>query len=78
LVKDRNNKIWVAIKWLATYIAIRPKEMLAIKENDFDFNFERYFKLELEDVREIYAATNLAPIAGSQECSQVIDTKWEK
>ncbi len=31
-----NPKIWLGIKWLATYIAIRPNEMLNIKEGDFD------------------------------------------
>jgi len=27
-----NVKIWLAIKWLATYIAIRPSELCEIKE----------------------------------------------
>lgn len=38
LTKNRNLKIWIGIKWLATYISIRPKELLNIKEGDFNFN----------------------------------------
>ena len=33
-----NPKIWIGIKWLATYISIRPGELLNIKEGDFDLN----------------------------------------
>ncbi len=33
-----NIKIWLGIKWLATYIAIRPGELMNIKEGDFDLN----------------------------------------
>lgn len=33
-----NIKIWLGIKWLATYISIRPKELLNIKEGDFDLD----------------------------------------
>ena len=29
-------KIWLGIKWLATYISVRPGEMLNIKEGDID------------------------------------------
>jgi hypothetical protein len=29
-----NPKIWLGIKWLATYISMRPKEMISIKEED--------------------------------------------
>lgn len=43
LCKDENIKIWLAIKWLATYISIRPKEMTAIKEGDFDFTLGGVF-----------------------------------
>jgi integrase len=32
-----NPKIWLGIKWLATYISIRPGEMLNLKEGDIDF-----------------------------------------
>jgi integrase len=31
-----NPRIWIGIKWLTTYIAIRPIELLNIKEEDFD------------------------------------------
>lgn len=37
-----NPKIWLGIKWLATYISIRPGEMLALKEGDIDIKL-RYF-----------------------------------
>jgi len=33
-----NPKIWLGIKWLSTYISIRPGELLNIKEGDFDIN----------------------------------------
>jgi integrase len=33
-----NPKIWLGIKWLSRYISIRPGEMLAIKEGDFDLS----------------------------------------
>lgn len=31
-----NPKIWLGIRWLATYISIRPGELLDVKESDFD------------------------------------------
>jgi integrase len=31
-----NSKIWLGIKWLSTYISIRPGEMLNLKEQDID------------------------------------------
>lgn len=31
-----NPKIWLAIKWLSTYISIRPGELLNLKEEDID------------------------------------------
>ena len=33
-----NPKIWIGIKWLSTYISIRPGELLNIKESDMDLN----------------------------------------
>jgi len=33
-----NPKIWIGIKWLATYISIRPIELINIKEGDFDLS----------------------------------------
>ena len=35
---DLNPKIWIGVKWLMTYISIRPGEMINIKEGDFDYN----------------------------------------
>lgn len=31
-----NKRIWIGIKWLATYVAIRPKEMWSLKERHID------------------------------------------
>jgi integrase len=36
LTWDKNPRIWMGIKWLATYISIRPGELLMAKEGDFD------------------------------------------
>jgi integrase len=33
-----NPKIWMGIKFLATYISVRPGELLNIKEGDFDLS----------------------------------------
>ena len=33
---DVNPKIWLGIKWLSTYIAIRPGELVQIQEGDID------------------------------------------
>ena len=35
---DLNPKIYIGVKWLMTYISIRPGEMINIKEGDFDLN----------------------------------------
>jgi integrase len=32
-----NPKIWIGVKWLCTYISIRPDSLMNIKEGDFDF-----------------------------------------
>lgn len=37
-ISEHNIKIWIGVKWLATYIAIRPKELRNIKEGDFDLS----------------------------------------
>ena len=34
--KDVNPRIWLGVKWLATYISIRPGELIRIKEKDLD------------------------------------------
>lgn len=36
LTQDFNLKIWLGIKWLSTYIAIRPGELLNIRERDIN------------------------------------------
>lgn len=39
---DRNPKIWLGIKWLATYISIRPGEIISLREMDID-KYSGYF-----------------------------------
>jgi integrase len=36
LTYETNPKVWLGIKWLATYISIRPGELLNLKEKDID------------------------------------------
>ena len=36
LTWDENPRIWIGIKWLATYVAIRPAEMNNLRERDID------------------------------------------
>lgn len=38
LAEPVNIKIWIGIKWLSTYVSIRPGEMLSIKESDFNLD----------------------------------------
>ncbi|MCB2226361.1 MAG: hypothetical protein KQH53_06745 [Desulfarculaceae bacterium] len=38
LTWKRNPRIWLGIKWLATYVAIRPGEMRNLRERDIDVN----------------------------------------
>ena len=33
-----NPKVWIGVKWLMSYISIRPGELINIKEGDFDLN----------------------------------------
>ena len=35
---DRTPKVWVGIKWLATYVSIRPNELRNLKERHIDIN----------------------------------------
>ena len=46
-----NPKIWLGIKWLCTYIAIRPGELLSLKEENIDFKL-RYFVLPSQSTKE--------------------------
>ena len=36
LTYHKNPKVWLGIKWLSTYISIRPGELLNLKEEDID------------------------------------------
>ena len=38
-----NPKIWLGIKMLATYISIRPKEMISLKEKEIDLESGYFF-----------------------------------
>ncbi len=33
---DENPRVWLGIKWLSTYIAIRPGELIKLKEGSID------------------------------------------
>jgi integrase len=35
---DINPKIWIGIKWLSTYISMRPGELVNLKEGDININ----------------------------------------
>ncbi len=39
----KNPKIWLGIKWLCTYISIRPGELIKIKEGDIDISNGYFF-----------------------------------
>jgi integrase len=38
ITKDVNIKIWIAIKFLSTYVSIRPGEMLNVRERDINLS----------------------------------------
>ncbi len=38
LTEHTNIKIWLGVKWLSTYISIRPGELINIKEGDFNLD----------------------------------------
>lgn len=38
-----NPKIWLGVKWLSTYISIRPKEMMNLKEGEVDIRTGHFF-----------------------------------
>jgi integrase len=46
-----NPRIWIGIKWLATYFSIRPGELISIKEGQIDLE-NRLFILHPEDTKE--------------------------
>ena len=47
-----NPKIWLGIKWLATYIAIRPGELVQIREGDLDPKLGLFVVLKTKEGRE--------------------------
>ncbi len=42
LTHHTNPKIWLGIKWLSTYISIRPGELLNLKEKDIDISLQLF------------------------------------
>ncbi len=48
---DINPRIWLGIRWLATYFAIRPGEMIKLKEGQIDLE-NGIFILQPEDTKE--------------------------
>lgn len=47
-----NPKIWLGIKWLATYIAIRPGELVLVREKDIDTKLGLFVLLKTKEGRE--------------------------
>ena len=47
-----NPKIWLGIKWLSTYIAIRPGELLKMRERDIDVKTGLFFVLHTKEGKE--------------------------
>lgn len=45
-----NVRVWIGIKWLATYVAIRPREMWSLKEKQIDM--DGYFVLPPGSTKE--------------------------
>ncbi len=43
LTYDLNPRIWLGIKWLSTYISIRPAEMISLKEGEIDRKTGHFF-----------------------------------
>lgn len=43
LTYDLNPRIWLGIKWLSTYISIRPAEMISVKEGELDRKTGHFF-----------------------------------
>jgi len=47
-----NPKIWLGIKWLATYIAIRPGELIKLRERDIDYRLGYFIVLHTKEGKE--------------------------
>jgi len=52
-----------------------PEEIKRATMHSTNKAFERYFRMELDDVRDIYADTHLTPNRVSDKKGQVIDFK---
>ncbi|WP_176761215.1 tyrosine-type recombinase/integrase [Desulforhopalus singaporensis] len=48
----RNPKIWLGIKWLATYVSIRPGELLKMTERDIDTKLGYFIVLHTKEGKE--------------------------
>lgn len=48
----RNPKIWLGVKWLATYIAIHPGELLKMTERDIDTRLGYFIVLHTKEGKE--------------------------
>jgi len=48
----KNPKIWLGIKWLSIYIAIRPGELLKMRERDVDAKAGLFFVLHTKEGKE--------------------------
>ncbi len=51
LTYHTNPKIWLGIKWLSTYISIRPGELLNLKEKDIDIKLGYFIILHPKEKR---------------------------
>ncbi len=51
LTYQTNPKIWLGIKWLSTYISIRPGELLNLKEKDIDIKLGYFIILHPKEKR---------------------------
>jgi len=51
LTYQTNPKIWLGIKWLSTYISIRPGELLDLKEKDIDTKLGYFIISHLKEKR---------------------------
>jgi integrase len=67
LTNKRNPKIWIAIKWLSTYIAIRPHEMLSLTERDIDTRTGYFFVRQTKE-------GEVKPVPMLQEDKELVET----